>query len=75
MEQLLEFHKDNLFPIGCNHLSMVSLTHPTLGKKMAATFADDIFKSILLNEFFCMLIKISLKFVPKIPIDNNPTSV
>ena len=31
-------------------------------------FADDIF----VNEKFCILIKISLRFVPKGPIDNNP---
>ena len=53
---------------------MVSLTHPTLDKN-GHHFADDIFKSILLNEKFCMLIKISMKFVPMIPIDNNPASV
>ena len=27
-------------------------------------FADDIFKCIFLNETFCVLIRISLKFVP-----------
>ena len=27
---------------------------------------------ILVNEKFCILIKISLKFGPKGPIDNNP---
>ena len=37
-------------------------------------FADDIaFKSIFLNENVRISIKISLKFVPKGPIDNNPT--
>ena len=30
---------------------------------------------IVLNEKFCILIKISLKFVPKGPIDNNPALV
>ena len=34
--------------------------------------ADDIFRCIFANEKFCILIKISLKFVPKGPIDNNP---
>ena len=34
-------------------------------------FADDILRYILVNEKFCILIKISLKFVPKGPIDNN----
>ena len=43
--------------------------------KMAAILADNIFKHIFLNEKFCILIKISLKFVPKGPIDNNPALV
>ena len=34
-------------------------------------FADDIFRCIFLNEKFYILITISLKFVPKGPIDNN----
>ena len=42
---------------------------------MAAIFADDIVRCIFMNEKFCILIIISLKFVPKGPIDNNPTLV
>ena len=38
-------------------------------------FADDIFICIFVNEKFCILIKISLKFVPKVLIDNNPALV
>ena len=38
-------------------------------------FADDVFRSIFVNEKFCILVKISLKFVPKGPIDNNPAQV
>ena len=39
-------------------------------------FPDDIFKCIFLNENVWILIKISLKFVPKGPINNNiPTLV
>ena len=38
-------------------------------------FADDIFKLILLNENHCVLIQISLKFVPKDPIKNIPALV
>ena len=38
-------------------------------------FVDDIFRWIFLNEKFCILIKISLKFVPDGPIDNNPALV
>ena len=33
-------------------------------------FPDDIFKHILLNENGCILMKISLKFVPQGPINN-----
>ena len=42
---------------------------------MAAILADDIFKCVFLNENICILIKISLNFVPKVPIDNNPALV
>ena len=38
-------------------------------------FADDVFKCIFVNGKFCILIRISLKFVPKGAIDNNPALV
>ena len=38
-------------------------------------FVHDIFRCIFVNEKFCILIKISLKFVPQGPIDNNPALV
>ena len=38
-------------------------------------FADDIFKRIFFNENVWILIKISLKFVPKGPIHNIPSLV
>ena len=38
-------------------------------------FADDIFRCIFVNEKFSTLIKISLKYVPKGPIDNIPALV
>ena len=38
-------------------------------------FADDIFKCISLNENASIVIKISLKFVPKGPINNIPALV
>ena len=38
-------------------------------------FADDTFKRIFLNENFRISIKISLKFVPKGPNNNNPALV
>ena len=37
---------------------------------MAANVADGIFKYIFVNENFFILRKISLKFVPKGPINN-----
>ena len=46
------------------------LTHWDLGK-MADKFADDIFQCIFLNENCWILIKISLKYVRKGPIDND----
>ena len=42
---------------------------------MAADLADDIFKCISMNEKFCVLIRISLKFVPKGPINNIPALI
>ena len=38
-------------------------------------FADDIFKCIFLNENVWIPVKISLKFVPKSPINNIPTLI
>ena len=40
--------------------------------KMAIIVADDIFKCIFLNEHYRIPIQISLKFVPRSPIDNKP---
>ena len=34
-------------------------------------FEDNIFKSLFVNEKFCVLIRISLKIVPKGPLDHN----
>ena len=42
---------------------------------MAATFADDIFKHSFMNENVKISIRISLKFVPKGPIDNKSALV
>ena len=42
---------------------------------MAAMLADDNFKCIFLNENDSIPIQISLKFVPRSPIDNKATLV
>ena len=38
---------------------------------MAAILADEIFTCIFVNKKFCILIKISRKFIPMGPIDTN----
>ena len=56
----------------------IALTLTYWGRdKMAANshFPDDIFKCIFLNENVYISIKISLKFVPKGPINDIPTLV
>ena len=55
-------------------LSMDELTHWGWDK-MAAFFPDGIFKCNFLNEDVQIAIKISMKFVPKGPINNIPALV
>ena len=55
-------------------LSSVFLTHLPLDK-MVAISQTIFFMCIFMNEKFCIFIKISLKFVPKSPADNNPALV
>ena len=65
-----------LFSLFTGSLASVAfvLTHLPLDK-MAAILADDIFTRIFLNGNGRIPIKISLKFVPKSPIDNKPALV
>ena len=56
----------------------ISSTHLPLDKMAGQNgrhFADDIFRCVPLNKKYCILIKISLKFVLKGLIDNNPALV
>ena len=57
---------------GCNDDSLI--THLPLDK-IAAILADDNFKCIFLNENDRIPIPVSLKFIPRIPIDNKPALV
>ena len=50
---------------------VISSPHGQNGRHLT----DDIFRRMFVNENFCILIKISLKFVPKVPIDNKPALV
>ena len=52
------------------HLSFYGLTH--WGRDKWPPFSRRLFKCIFLKENVRILIKISLKFVPKSPIDNMP---
>ena len=49
--------------------------NPSPPKENGRHFADDVFRCIFVNENVCILIKISLKFVPKKPIDNKTALV
>ena len=53
------------------HIRVYTLAHWQNGRR----FADDSFKRIFLNENAKIAIKISLEFVPKGPINNNPELV
>ena len=55
-------------------LTHISLTHLPLDK-MAAIVQKLFSVAFFVNEKFCILTKISLMFVPKGPIDNNPALV
>ena len=60
------------FPHGQGHISVFNSSPSEQNGRL---LADNIFKCIFVNEKFSILIKISLKFVPKGPIDNNPALV
>ena len=51
------------------------LPHPHPPGQNGRHFADDIFMCIFVNEKVYIMIKISLKFVPKGQIDNKPALV
>ena len=52
---------------------ILTFTHTYWGRdKMADMFPDNIFKCIFLNENCWILVKISLKYLRKDTIDNNP---
>ena len=58
---------------GCHH-SIKDINSSFLGQN-GHHFAADTFKCIFVNENFCNLMIISLKFIPKVPINNNPALV
>ena len=59
--------------VGCgNYHEVLNTLRP---RQNGRHFADDTFKRIFLNENVCISINISLKFVPKVPINNIPALV
>ena len=56
-------------------LSTVALFYTLRPRQTGRHFADDIFKCIFFNEMAWIPIKMSLKFVPKGPINNIPALV
>ena len=59
----------------CTGIHCIDCSNSSPPGQNGRLFADDIFRCIFVNENFCILINISLKFVPKGPIDNNPALV
>ena len=54
---------------------LASVLNSLRPRQNGRNFADDTFKCIFLNENISISIKISLKFVPKVPINNIPALV
>ena len=59
------------YPSPNNLSSLLNLPLDKNGRR----FADDIYRCIFVNETFCILIEVSLEFIHKGPIDNNPALV
>ena len=70
-----KWHNASQDAIQLNRLDILDLsTHLSLDKMATIIFADDIFKCIFMNEWFCISIRISL-FAPKGTIDNKSALV
>ena len=65
-------HKHNIREFTSSRYRIINTLKP---RQNGRRFPDDIFKCIFLNERILISIKISLKFVPKCPIDNIQTLV
>ena len=68
---LLAGHKPRISPVTCS----VCCSNTLRLRQNGRLFADDTFKRVFLNENIRIAIKISLKFVPKSPINNIPVLV
>ena len=62
-------------PMNYAHVAVATMVNTLRPKRNEQHFADDIFKRFFFNENVWISIKISLKFVPKGPINNIPALV
>ena len=69
---LLKWHNDDV-SLSANSSKAFILT--SWGRDKMAAISQMIFWCLLVKDKFCILIKNSLKFAPKGPIDNNPAPV
>ena len=72
---LMGFHPDKYLPITLPNGHPELIANSLRPRPNRRHFADDILKCIFLNENEWHSIKISLKFVPKVPINNVPALV
>ena len=77
----IHFYYDSLLTACLTHIGQTKMATSNVGfntlrpRQNGRHFADDIFKCIFLNENVWIPIKISMKFVPKGPINNIPSLV
>ena len=64
--------KDLVFWLAFNTKFMPPSLNSSPPEQNGCHFAENAFRCIFVNEKFCILIKISLMFVPKCLIDNKP---
>ena len=71
----LNVFKDAVITFSCQLNPDPSLVNSSPPGQNGRHFADDIFRCIFVNENFYILIWISLKFVPKDPINSIPALI
>ena len=67
--------EQNVRPVNFRYRTVLETINSSNHGQHGWYYPDDIFKCIFMNEKFCILIRISLKFVPKGPIKNIPVLV
>ena len=73
LSQWLPFHDSENIQVYLTEVILISISLNSLRPRQNGRhFPDDIFKCIFLNENVGISINISLKFVPKGPVDNIP---